>query len=389
MYCIISLIVAIIFAFALSSIYNLLITFAIAFVAALCILTFVDTLIEGENLAFTGGCAAFVATAQVWWLWFIYFAPIAIFVAISIVGGIVTAPIWYFFNRAQASTSKNVVLVVMFSVLSAMLVLGVTLLISPITAYKVMHYGWYIGLYIGIPIVALIVAIILKSSGTIEAGATATLVISSIVLIPIMIFGVVGSKNATYRIRTAEDMIAFGNAPTGYNTLFVLENDIDFTGKNTSWFGGQKEFEGVFDGQGYTLSNIVVNAKCKSIDVYGENSPQGLGFVRYNSGIIRNLNFENCQFTIENKSSNIVNFDMFFGIITAYNGRGKIYDCNIIDCQAKYVCPTKATAHTSLTLCGNTSSSKEEYVKNVNVVYKNGVDEDFYKDEYVSWKKVN
>ena len=396
MYPFIAILIASVFGFALAGSFNFFAVFAIAFVAALCLLTFVDTMMNGENLAFAAGCGVFKVLAPLWLLWLFYFLPAVVFVAISIVGGILTAPIWYFISNSKTTTVKRTVLFIMVTVLSVLLVVGVALLISPISVYRMIHYGWIIGLFIAIPILSFVVSLVLKGTGMIRGGTLAALLVVCIALIPMMIFGISNSKNATYEIYTAEDMKAFGNAPTNYNTVFVLMNDIDFTGKDVSWFGGQKEFDGIFDGQGYTLSNIVVNTKCKSMREFSlwgaNNSPQGLGFVRSNTGIIRNLNFEDCKFTITNKSSSITNYDMHFGIIAAENLNGKISNCDVINCQAKYQISSGADAHMSLSI--GTNSSGHSYggssgeTEDVNVINNKELDQDFYTEDDLSWNKI-
>ena len=79
---------------------------------------------------------------------------------------------------------------------------------------------------------------------------------TALACIPLIIIALVSSKSRTYEIYTASDMKAFGNAPTGYETVFILQNDIDFEGENVSWYGKCEEFNGIFEGNGYTLSNI-------------------------------------------------------------------------------------------------------------------------------------
>lgn len=323
--------------------------------------------------------------------------PLTLFGVVGIVGGVVTAPVWYFISNSETKTVKRVVVSVMATLLSVLFIVGLVLLIDPMNVYKIVHFGWIIGLFIAIPIVSFIISIVMKCTDMIKGGTLAIFIVTCVGLIPMMIFGLVNSLNATYEISSAEDMKAFGNAPTNYNTVFILKNDIDFTGKDVSWFGGQKEFEGIFDGQGYTLSNIVVKSKCKTMREFSlwgaNNSPQGLGFVRSNSGIIRNLNFEDCEFTLTNKSSSITNYDMHFGVIAAENLNGKISNCDVINCQAKYQISSGADAHMSLTVGTNSSghsfggSSGE--IEDVNVINNKELNESFYTEDDLSWNKVS
>ena len=141
MYPFIAILIASVFGFALAGSFNFFVVFAIAFVASLCLLTFVDTMINGENLAFVAGCGVFKVLAPLWLLWLFYFLPAVVFVAISIVGGILTAPIWYFISNSKATTVKRIVLLVMVAALSVLVVVGFALLISPISVYRIIHYG--------------------------------------------------------------------------------------------------------------------------------------------------------------------------------------------------------------------------------------------------------
>ena len=153
--------------------------------------------------------------------------------------------------------------------------------------------------------------------------------------------------------------------------------------------GDSNRFQGVFDGQGYTLSNMVVKAKCKAMREFyvgwgnSNNSPQGLGFVRSNFGIIRNLNFEDCQFSIIRKSTSVNNYAMHFGVIAAENNYGKISNCDVINCQAKYV-GRSDDAHMSLTVGTNGDGKMED----VNIINDKELDKSFYTDDDLSWKKI-
>jgi len=385
MYLILSLVISLLTAYALSSFYSFFIVFIISFFAVLCLSCYIDTIATGDNKFFRAGCKTFMAfcTSETWGWWLLYWLPPSLFVGIAIIGGIITAPIWYFISHTKSSISSKVFLWTIVALMAILYVLGIILLINPLIIYKIIHYGWIIGLFIGIAVLGLIITIVLRHNLSINKGVTALMSIGSIGLIPVIILGVVLSLNATYYISKAEDMKVLANAPTNYNTAFVLENDIDFTDKDVSWFGGQKKFEGIFDGQGYTLSNIHIKTKCKSMNS-GEDSHQGLGFVRENWGIIRNLNFKDCTFTISPKDSNEYS-DLSFGIITAYNTE-KISNCNIIDCYAKYTIGSNAEANVSLSIGKNSRYSETE---NINVINNNPIDESFYTEDDINWKKIS
>ena len=218
--------------------------------------------------------------------------------------------------------------------LFALVVAGVLLFIKPILVYKLVGYGWIIAIFIAVPILSILAAILLRSGYLIKEKTFKIVTLTSILCIPIMIFGIVFSKGRTYDIYTASDMRAIANAPNGYKTVFVLQNDIDFEGENVSWFGKCEEFDGIFEGNGYTLSNIsYVGAPCE-IDVSGDK--YSFGLVGKNNGIIKNLNFENCVFEVDYYFEGVMN-EGYFGIIAGYNSKeAKIYNCNLTDCYAKY-----------------------------------------------------
>ncbi len=87
--------------------------------------------------------------------------------------------------------------------------------------------------------------------------------------------GGTGEPNDPYQIASAEDLVALGNEPNDYNDCFVLSVDIDLSGYTFDraviapaftktvdglyrYIEGQP-FCGRFDGQGYTISNMVID----------------------------------------------------------------------------------------------------------------------------------
>lgn len=384
MYIILSLVVSLLTSYALSSFYSFFIVFLISFVSVLCLSCFIDTLSTKSNNCFNAGIYM-ISSDELWEaIGYLTLLPLWLFLFVGVVGGLLLAPIWYFISHTKSSISSKVFLWTIVTLMAILYIFGIILLINPMVIYKMLHYGWIIGLFIGIAVLGLIITIVWRHNLSINKGVTALMSIGSIGLIPVMILGVVLSLNATYYISKAEDMKVLANAPTNYNTAFVLENDIDFTDKDVSWFGGQKKFEGIFDGQGYTLSNIHVKTKCKSMNS-GSDSHQGLGFVRENWGIIRNLNFKDCSFTITPKSSDGEYYDLSFGIITAFNAE-KITNVNIIDCYAKYTIGSKADANVSISVGENSGYSEAE---NINVINNNPIDESFYTEDGINWKKIS
>ena len=331
MYAIVSAIIGATFGFAFSNSTKFYVSFLIAFFISFFVLTFLHTLIKGVNWMFIIGCRVFLVLAPIFFLWFIYFLPGFVFFVLAIVCGFITAPIWYFISSVRAETTKVTVLSVVIALLTALVAVGVCLLISPILVYKLVSYGWIIFALIAIVIVSVIVSIVLKATGMIESNTFKGVFFTALACIPLIIIALVSSKSRTYEIYTASDMKAFGNAPTGYETVFILQNDIDFEGENVSWYGKQMNFEGVFEGGGYTFSNIHYVGAPEE-----ENYNYCFGLVGINSGIIKNLNFKNCSFEVDFYYEGSINSG-YFGIIAGINNtQAKIYNCTLTDCYAKY-----------------------------------------------------
>ena len=331
MYAIVSAIIGATFGFAFSNTTEFYVSFLIAFFVSFFTLTFFHTMIKGVNWMFIIACRLFLILAPIFFLWFIYGLPGLLFILIGFVGGFVTAPIWYFISVVRAETTKVTAMGVIIGLLAVLVATGICLFISPITIYSLVSYGWVIFALVAIVILSLIVSIVLKATEMIEKNTFLGTLLTALVCIPLIIIALVSSKSRTYEIYTAFDMRAFGNAPTGYETVFVLQNDIDFEGEDVSWYGKQTDFEGIFEGGGYTLSNIHYVGAPEEI-----NYNYCFGFVGVNSGIIKNLNFENCSFEVDFYSEGAIQ-DGYFGIIAGINGtQAKIYNCTLTDCYAKY-----------------------------------------------------
>lgn len=108
-----------------------------------------------------------------------------------------------------------------------------------------------------------------------------------------------GSAEAPYRISTAADWIELTRRPGTWDKQFILTADIDLAGIELSpvaphanpdmeFFEGTV-FSGCFDGQGYTVSNVV-------IDRPDMNFIALFGCVG-NGGRIQNLRVDNVQMT--------------------------------------------------------------------------------------------
>jgi len=94
---------------------------------------------------------------------------------------------------------------------------------------------------------------------------------------------------------------------------YILMNDIDCDGLALPTIGAsnQTPFRGIFDGQGYTISNFTVAPS------------QYTGLFGYNTGTVRNLNVANFKLVVENTS---ITAALYAGGVVAYNA-GVIEKC--------------------------------------------------------------
>ena len=107
------------------------------------------------------------------------------------------------------------------------------------------------------------------------------------------------------QISTAEQ---FDNIRDNVYGMYCLVNDIDYGGKTYStigkWDGEEdngKHFAGVFDGNGFTISNLVLPAEGDTSGIWGQTLP---------SSIIRNCNFINISSPIKSTNNyGIVGFN--------------------------------------------------------------------------------
>ncbi len=344
-YIVMSAIVGLLMAIAFSSFFNFFALFAICFAVSLCILMFFDTIAKEQNCAFKAGCALWVKIHSigrddgeliVFFLWCLYFSPALLFILVAIVGGMLTAPFFYFVNNNRENTLQLSALVIAVGLLLSFVILGIILFFNPFLIYSMMHFGWVIALFIVTAAVCVVLSLVLWKKFLMNKKIAVSMLVTSILLVPIMAVGIVRSLNTTYWLYNAEDFHVLANAPTSEKTLFVLTDDIDFTGKDTSWYGVNQNFYGVFEGRGHKLTNINVEMTPRNTGKrnHKSNPYYGIGFVLYNGGIIKNVTFENCKISIlSDRSSVLVKFGM---ICCELDYGGSIENCNVINCQYKF-----------------------------------------------------
>lgn len=286
----ISVAVAALLGFLLRNVGSPIIIAAIAFFGTMFVLNFFYTVAKGENLAFKAGCQIVVNCCSSAWgcLWLLQFMPLQLFIYVGIVGGILTSPIWAIKMQAEKKSYRiSSVIGGVFSLIAA--IVGAYLLFTqPEAIYRIVPYGWVIAIFACGAACMVAVAIALWTAT--RNGIYSLLLIAAVAILPAGLIGVFSSNDRTYHLKEAADMALIANAPSDESTLFVLDNDIDFTGKKAGWFGEKKRFKSTLDGQGFTLYNLSVDADC--MGVAGELS-DGLGLVRINNGVIKNLNMEN------------------------------------------------------------------------------------------------
>lgn len=108
-------------------------------------------------------------------------------------------------------------------------------------------------------------------------------------------------------VSTAEDLIAIADDPAG---KYILANDINLKGE--SWTPIDS-FSGTLDGAGHKIFNFVIS-----------ESAQYVGFIRKNSGTIKDLTFDDFIFTTNRNNGG----NNYIGVIAAYNS-GSIVNCSL------------------------------------------------------------
>lgn len=136
-----------------------------------------------------------------------------------------------------------------------------------------------------------------------------------------------GSEEHPYEIATAEDLLALAHKVNEAGDKcdqkhFKLIADIDLQGQSWTPIGyytdneTRQAFEGTFDGNGHTISNLRINGD--------KSTTKSQGFFGYNGGIIKNLSLKNATVT-GNKQ---------VAVIAGYNTGGTEYT-SIENCQVE------------------------------------------------------
>ncbi len=114
------------------------------------------------------------------------------------------------------------------------------------------------------------------------------------------------------RIKTIKQLKDLSNYPEGN---YLLANDLDL--KSEQW-EAIENFSGVFDGNGYCIRNMNINAKNKVAGLAAKNAPvRGYGlFANLDHAIIRNLNVQDATIQLDSTSNVGMSIGIVAGIAT-------------------------------------------------------------------------
>lgn len=165
-----------------------------------------------------------------------------------------------------------------------------------------------------------------------------------------------------YHINNAADLVEMASNPGNWTKYYILTADIDLAGISLERTGnGSINFNGVFDGKGYTISHlsidqdsagvgmfgilgsrgVVKNLRLEAVDIWGRREVGGIAGVNY--GLIRNCHIEGVVSGLYEKvgglvgdsdgpvhhcsSAALVSGETYVGGLVGCNGGG-VYDCN-------------------------------------------------------------
>lgn len=121
----------------------------------------------------------------------------------------------------------------------------------------------------------------------------------------------------TYDISTQQEMKAARHFPVG--SSFTLRGDVDMEGMKVKYLF--RKFEGTFEGNGYTISNVEIKASSEA------------GLFRTNDGTIQNLTAENIIVNWK-PSRTATGCSFAVGTIVARNNyNGNVANCTARNCQ--------------------------------------------------------
>ena len=128
-----------------------------------------------------------------------------------------------------------------------------------------------------------------------------------------------GTKDNPYIIANVQDYMNLIENPNDWKSNFILMANLDFSGKTVQPIGlSNNKFEGVFDGNNHTISNIKINAP--------RNNDQSIGIFGHLSGTVKDLTVTKCQVIINQTKTLSDTFEVSVGVLA-----GTMYDGAVID----------------------------------------------------------
>jgi hypothetical protein len=143
------------------------------------------------------------------------------------------------------------------------------------------------------------------------------------------------ASDTVHEIKTKDDLLSMKDA-----YYYRLINDIDLQGVN--WEGADN-FDGVFDGNHHTISNM----KCVSTFT---NTDIKLGLFKQGSGVINDLTIDNVVYMVDNKATDGKTYNAYFGGLVAHT------NFQILVINGCALTDTSGRSSVSITTTGETTS---------------------------------
>ena len=166
-------------------------------------------------------------------------------------------------------------------------------------------------------------------------GSLIISIIATIICSILFVSGMIALSNGTYHIKNTDDFNLFVNAPNADCSTYILDNDIDFEGKNCDTWGAIVNFSGTFDGNYHTIKNLHFEGTAVELGHAANRGSMGntygMGLFGNNLGVIKNLTVENCEMVVTDlakSNRNYTNEYQFAGILAAVN-YGTIENCRL------------------------------------------------------------
>lgn len=152
-----------------------------------------------------------------------------------------------------------------------------------------------------------------------------------------------------YKISKASDWSQVVEHPSA---TFEMTNDINFFGEAITI---TNDFSGTFDGKGYSIKNASnVNASCPSV----------YGVFANNTGIIKNITFDTCTFSVTEESNSTIGY---IGLVSGIN-KGTIENVHLVKCPINIVlsdnCGRVGNDYTGYSYAGGLVGGNEGIISN-------------------------